>query len=220
MISNILPHVRRLMIDASARDVRWKLLKRNEVKEMKDSYFVKIHKTPEGLPFAVSMRADYKAEHEGGINPLMRVLTSNDGIGLDSNRIAAERVGPGKDAFQLKEGHVYGWKAGRKSKLRALLLVGDLSDLNPEYTPEIADRDKPLNGTWDSKNFILSARDDESKALLKEVEAEASRRNVLIFQGFNPVNPSDGGCLILLIEDRTPVEYLDMITELNKRKAA
>jgi hypothetical protein len=184
---------------------------------MKDSYFVNLYKTPLGVPYAVSMRADYTAEHQGGIDDLLLAVGGRpNGDGLSRYRVS---FGSGQ-VMQVREGHVYGWRVGRKSKLRATLLIGDPSDLNPSYIVEVADRDKNLNGTWDRKNFILSARDAESVSFLREIASEAQAGNVLVYQGMNPVDPISGGCLMLLIEDRAPQEHLDTIIELQKRNAA
>lgn len=188
---------------------------------MKDSYFVEIHNTPDGLPFAISMRADYRAEHQRGIAPLKQALTSGDQVvGIESLRVLPDKVSADGTAFQVKEGHVYGWKVGRKAKLRATLLIGDLSNLYPDYIPEVADRDKVLNGAWDSKNFIVSARDADTKGFLVQLAEEARRGNVLIFQGLNPLDPRSGGCLMLLVEDRTPTECLKTIVEYQERNVA
>jgi hypothetical protein len=184
---------------------------------MKDSFYVRVYKTTGGVPYAVSMRADYVAEHEWGIDDLLRSVSGNPaGRGLDRYRTS-----PGNEQFlQVKEGHVYGWRVGRKAKLRATLLVGVPEDLSPDYIPEIADREKPLNGTWDRKNFILSARDQEGRAFLRELAQEARIGNVLLYQGMNPIDPENGGCLMILIEDRTPEEHLNKIIELQNRGAA
>lgn len=183
---------------------------------MRDSFFVEIHKTALGVPYAVSMRADYVAEHQWGIDELLRAVGGEpSAAGLERYRAS-----PGeKRVLQAYEGHVFGWRVGRKTKLRATLLVGDATDLSPDYIPEVANRDKALNGTWDGKNFILSARDSEGVAFLHELAAEAQRGNVLVYQGLNPINPASGGCLMLLIEDITPQEHLNTIIQFQNGNA-
>lgn len=183
---------------------------------MKDSLFVNLYKGTLDVPYAVSMRADYVAEHQWGIDDLLRSVGGKpDSVGLERYRVS-----PGNDqVLQAKEGYVYGWRVGRKTKLRATLLIGDPSDLSPSYVAEVADREKPLNGTWDRKNFILSARDAESGAFLRDIASEAQVGNVLVYQGINPVDPASGGCLMLLIENRTPQEHLSTIIELQNRNA-
>lgn len=184
---------------------------------MKDSFFVDLYKGTLDVPYAVSMRADYVAEHQFGIDDLLRTVGGKP----ESAGLERYRVSPGNDqVLQAREGYVYGWRVGRKTKLRATLLIGDPSDLSPSYVAEVADREKSLNGTWDRKNFILSARDAETGSFLRDIASEAQDRNVLIYQGMNPIDPVSGGCLMLLIENRTPQKYLDTIIELQNRNAA
>lgn len=184
---------------------------------MKDSFFVRIYRTSDGLPYAISMRADYRAEHQYGIEELLRSV----GAKPEKPGLERYRVPPGNDAaLQVKEGHVYGWRAGRKAKLRATLLVAVPQDLNPDYIVEVADRDKALNATWDGKNFVLSGRDSESAEFLRELADESQAGNVLVYQGMNPIDPVDSGCLMLLVESRAPSDVLEKIIELQERCAA
>jgi hypothetical protein len=184
---------------------------------VKDSFFVDIYRTADGVPYAISMRADYRAEHQYGIDELLLSVGARPGSeGLDR-----WRVSPGKEGVvQAREGHVYGWRVGRKAKLRATLLVGVPLDLNHDFIVEVADRDKPLNGAWSGKNFILSGRDVESATLLREIAREAHAGNVLVYQGMNPVDPASGGSLMLLIESKTPPDVLMKIVEFQERHAA
>ncbi len=183
---------------------------------MKDSFYVSIYRTSHALPYAISMRADYRAEHQQGIDELLRSVGAKpESIGLERYRTAPAK----DDVIQVAEGHVYGWRVGRKSKLRATLLIGVPQDLSPGYIVEVADRDKALNATWDGRNFLLSGRDPESAAFLREISVEAQAGNVLVYQGMNPINPVDSGCLMLLVESRAPSEVLAKIVELQERYA-
>lgn len=175
---------------------------------MRDSYHINVVRNESGDAWAIFLRADYIAQHEHGISQLLGEVADADAQGVERYRVVGSRCTPEDGNFQIERGFVYGWRAGRKSKLRATLLYGVRPVTGPTYVREIADRDKPLNGAWSHDNFVLMARDKEMASVLEGFASSAANGECFLYQGMNLIDPYQGGGLMLIKEVSAPKEVL------------
>lgn len=160
------------------------------------------------------LEADYVGEHQVGIDDILSEMCGQTVPGKEADPLAKYRVRPdkcgvGSGGLVLAQGQVFGWKHGRRCKLKSLNFFGPEVYFGPDHVQEVAIKDRTLSASWSGKAFHISSRTDDEKADLRELMAAGARGELIICLAHQLNNPYGRGGLMFLIETRLEDDFLD-----------
>ena len=178
----------------------------------------RIARDKDGKPWAVFLAADYTAEHEMGIDTILREMNIDpQGTMVEGRSMTAGINFAERSAQVTRTYYLEGSKPSKKTSKVSYLALHEFSIATTKECQFSLDRyklDTEITAAWGEREFKLAAWEDDAKEFLADLKVAGAKADLTVWAGNvrdQVANPFSRSGVIIAITSRMPAEAREEI---------